>query len=161
MDEYVERTYRSMMRQRSCSGCSCRWRWFSRASTHRAVHVGDRATNEEIGIRKAMGAGRGREIVKLLLWQFTRPVLMASLIACPITAWLMHRWLQQFAYRIDLTPWPFIACAAAALGVALATVAGHCYTGGTREAGAGAALRIEKRGLHGRRGRSAVATGRA
>jgi putative ABC transport system permease protein len=80
----------------------------------------------EIGLRKAMGASRG-DIMKLLLWQFTKPVIWASLLAWPASGWLMSRWLDGFAYRIDLEPAIFLAATLAAIVVALLTVATHCY----------------------------------
>ena len=86
----------------------------------------DRRT-KEIGVRKAMGADTN-QIVWLLVWQFTKPVLWATLIAWPASAYLMSRWLAGFAYHIDLTPWPFVASAALALLVALVTVCAHCYS---------------------------------
>ncbi|HEY6457823.1 MAG TPA: ABC transporter permease [Steroidobacteraceae bacterium] len=78
----------------------------------------------EIGVRKALGAETGN-ILRLLLWQFARPVLWATAIAWPVTAWLMHRWLQGFAYRTELSPWVFIASAVAAVVIALLTVTAH------------------------------------
>ena len=78
----------------------------------------------EIGVRKALGADTGN-ILRLLLWQFARPVLWATLLAWPVTAWLMHRWLQGFAYRTELSAWVFIASAVAAVAIALLTVTGH------------------------------------
>jgi putative ABC transport system permease protein len=82
---------------------------------------------KEIGVRKAMGAGVAA-ILRLFVWQFTKPVLWAALIAWPASAFLMNRWLEGFAYHIDLTPWPFVASAAVALVVALLTVSVHSYT---------------------------------
>ena len=82
---------------------------------------------KEIGVRKAMGAGNG-EILRLLLWQFTKPVLWANLIAWPLAAWLMTSWLEQFAYHIDLPLWPFAAAAVLALAIAVVTVGSHCYS---------------------------------
>lgn len=81
---------------------------------------------KEIGIRKAMGATTG-ELMHQLLWQFTRPVLWASLIAWPLAGYFMSSWLAGFAYHIDLEPWLFLAATAAALLVALLTVSTHCY----------------------------------
>jgi putative ABC transport system permease protein len=74
-----------------------------------------------------MGANRA-QIVRLLLWKFTQPVLLAALVACPIAALLLGRWLAHFAYRIDLTAWPFVASTVLTLIVALLTVATHCYS---------------------------------
>ncbi|MGE3332789.1 MAG: ABC transporter permease [Rhodospirillaceae bacterium] len=79
---------------------------------------------KEIGIRKSMGADR-RDILGLLLWQFTKPVLWANLIAWPAAYYLMQRWLEGFAYHVELAPWMFVGASALALVIALATVIGH------------------------------------
>jgi putative ABC transport system permease protein len=79
---------------------------------------------KEIGIRKAMGAST-IAIVRLLLFQFARPVLWAILFAWPVAAWAMHRWLAGFAYHVPLDPSLFIGAALLALLVALITVAGQ------------------------------------
>ncbi len=55
---------------------------------------------KEIGIRKVMGA-RVRDIVTLLVWQFSAPVLIANVIAWPTAWYLMSGWLEGFSYRID------------------------------------------------------------
>jgi putative ABC transport system permease protein len=79
---------------------------------------------KEIGIRKAMGASV-REIVGMLLWQFAKPVLWANVIAWPAAYFIMRRWLQGFAYRVDIAPWMFVAASALALTIAALTVLGH------------------------------------
>jgi len=79
---------------------------------------------KEIGIRKVLGA-RTRDIVRLLVWQFSRPVLVANLIAWPVAWWLMRDWLNGFDQRIALGPTPFLVAGAIALGIAIATVVGH------------------------------------
>jgi putative ABC transport system permease protein len=64
-------------------------------------------------------------VLRLLLWRFTRPVLWANLIAWPLAGWAMSRWLQGFAYHIDLSPWMFALAGGAALSIAALTVTGH------------------------------------
>jgi putative ABC transport system permease protein len=88
-----------------------------------AAFTAERRT-KEIGIRKVLGA-RTRDIVRLLVWQFSRPVIIANIIAWPIAWWLMRNWLNGFDQRISLTPVPFLIAAAIALGIAIATVVGH------------------------------------
>ncbi|HEX3754411.1 MAG TPA: FtsX-like permease family protein, partial [Rhizomicrobium sp.] len=79
---------------------------------------------KEIGIRKVFGA-RTRDVVLLLLWQFSIPILLANLIAWPLAWYYLHGWLQGFAYRIALNPVYFAGIGLAALLVAWATILGH------------------------------------
>jgi len=88
-----------------------------------ASFIAERRTME-IGLRKALGATTG-DVLRLLLWQFRRPLLWANLVAWPVAGYLMQRWLAGFAYRIDLPLWLFPAAALAVLLVALATVSAH------------------------------------
>lgn len=78
----------------------------------------------EIGIRKVLGA-RVRDIVRLLVWQFTTPVVVANLIAWPVAWWVMRGWLDGFEVRIALGPTPFALAGLLALAVAVGTVAAH------------------------------------
>jgi putative ABC transport system permease protein len=76
---------------------------------------------KEIGIRKVLGADVSR-IVALLSKDFVILVAIASLVAFPLSWWVLQKWLQDFAYRIDI-PWlAFISAAFIALFVALFTV---------------------------------------
>ena len=81
---------------------------------------------KEIGVRKAMGASTF-DVVRLLLWQFTKPVLWANLIAWPLAFWVMDLWLKGFAYRVDLPPWLFALAAVIAVLIAWATVSTHAW----------------------------------
>jgi putative ABC transport system permease protein len=81
---------------------------------------------KEIGIRKTVGGGR-LEIMRLLLWQFSRPVLLANVIAWPIAYYVMGAWLEGFATRVELDWWVFAGAASAALAVAVAAVSIHTW----------------------------------
>lgn len=76
---------------------------------------------KEIGIRKVLGASV-MEIVQLLTGGFLRLVLLASVIASPAAWYFMNKWLQQFAYRIDIGWWIFAATAIIAIGIAAITI---------------------------------------
>jgi len=79
---------------------------------------------KEIGIRKVFGA-RVRDVVFLLLWQFSIPVLIANAVAWPVAWYYLHGWLQGFAYRITLSPLYFLGAGGCALVIAWATVFVH------------------------------------
>jgi len=76
---------------------------------------------KEIGIRKVLGARVGT-IVFLLSRDFTRLVLIASLIAFPLSWWAMSKWMESFAYRVGIGWWVFLIAGVLALGIALVTV---------------------------------------
>lgn len=79
---------------------------------------------KEIGIRKVLGA-TVLDIVKLLLIQFSKPILLANLIAWPIAYVNMDSWLNAFAYRIDISLAYFIFAGLITLFIAWAVVMGH------------------------------------
>lgn len=81
---------------------------------------------KEIGIRKVLGA-RTHQIIRLVVWQLSKPVLLANLISWPIAAWFMADWLKGFVYRIELTPALFLVAGTAAMLVAWVTVASHTW----------------------------------
>jgi len=79
---------------------------------------------KEIGIRKALGASIP-EIVILLSKQFTKWVVLANLIAWPVAYYVMNNWLENFAYRIDMSFWVFVLSGLSALIIALVTISAH------------------------------------
>ncbi|PCI63335.1 MAG: ABC transporter permease [Kordiimonadales bacterium] len=90
-----------------------------------AAFTAERRT-KEIGVRKVLGA-TVMDIVRLLVWQFSKPVLMANLIAWPLVTYAMLRWLETFTYRLDA--WLLgplcLAAGLTALFIAWATVGGN------------------------------------
>jgi putative ABC transport system permease protein len=90
-----------------------------------AAFTADRRV-KEIGIRKALGA-ETRDVMRLLLWQFAKPILWANAIAWPVAALLLINWLNGFAYHIPL-PWHFfLLCGLLSLIAAIAFVSFQIY----------------------------------
>jgi ABC-type antimicrobial peptide transport system permease subunit len=81
---------------------------------------------KEIGIRKINGA-KSEEIFSLLSGEYIIWVLMSIIIACPVAWYSMHKWLQNFAYRIEIRLWIFVLSGAIALLIALLTVSWQSY----------------------------------
>jgi putative ABC transport system permease protein len=88
-----------------------------------AAFTAERRT-KEIGMRKVFGA-RTQDVVRLLLWQFSIPVLIANAIAWPIAYYYLHHWLESYAYRISLNPLYFLTAGVIALAIAWATIFAH------------------------------------
>lgn len=76
---------------------------------------------KEVGIRKVLGASVSG-IVRLLSKEFLMLVFISVIIATPIAWWMMHQWLQGYAYRIDIKWWMFVIAALTAAVIALITV---------------------------------------
>ncbi len=76
---------------------------------------------KEIGVRKVLGASV-TSITALLSKEFLKLVCIAFIIAFPIGYWLMHNWLQDYAYRVNIEWWVFVVAAVIALTIAFATV---------------------------------------
>ncbi len=76
---------------------------------------------KEIGIRKVLGASVSR-ITVLLSKDFIALVTIAILIASPLAWWAANKWLQDFAYRIDISWWMFVLAGIIAISIALITV---------------------------------------
>lgn len=75
----------------------------------------------EIGIRKVLGASV-LSITAGLLKQFVKPVLIAAIVATPIAWYMMHKWLEDFAYRINISWWVFVAAGVLTLLIATLTI---------------------------------------
>jgi len=141
LDLYFRRMYIDIIQQRRVLGALCGVSVFLSCLGlfGLSIYTAQRRT-KEIGIRKVMGASTAA-VMRLLLWTFAKPVIWASLIAWPLAAWLMDRWLDGFAYRVDLGWWLLPAASMLALAITLATVSGHSYL--VARAAPGGALRSE------------------
>ena len=76
---------------------------------------------KEIGVRKVLGASV-TEIVAMISKDFIRLVLIAFVIAFPVGWWMMNKWLEGFAYRIDISWWVFAFAGLLTIAIALITV---------------------------------------
>lgn len=76
---------------------------------------------KEVGIRKVMGASV-QNIVSLLSVDFLKLVLIANLVAWPAAWFLLNKWLQDFAYRVNISWWVFLLAGITAIVIALVTV---------------------------------------
>ncbi len=85
------------------------------------VSLGVAQRTKEIGVRKVLGA-TVTDVVALLSKDFVKLVLIANLIAWPAAYFAMNKWLQNFAYRIDIGWWVFALAGGLALFIALLTV---------------------------------------
>ncbi|MEJ0006474.1 MAG: FtsX-like permease family protein [Steroidobacteraceae bacterium] len=127
LDEHLQNLYVAMLREAEAFGI------FSLLAVllgclgllGLSASITERRTRE-IGIRKATGAATS-DIVRLLLWQFAKPVLWANLIAWPVAGYIMNRWLHRFAYHTALQLWLFLAATAIAIAIALLTICTHTF----------------------------------
>jgi putative ABC transport system permease protein len=76
---------------------------------------------KEIGIRKVLGA-KVLTIILLLSKDYLKLVFLAIFIACPIAWWVMHKWLENFAYRITISWWMMLVSGFLALMITIITV---------------------------------------
>jgi len=87
--------------------------------------------NKEIGIRKVYGASIG-EIMFMLNKDFVKLVLISIVIACPVAWYAMHKWLEDFAYKTELSWWIFALAGILAIGIALLTVSWQSWRAASR-----------------------------
>lgn len=86
---------------------------------------------KEIGIRKVSGAGTF-DILVMLSKGYLKWIIIAFIIACPIAWYAMNKWLQNFAYKTELSWWVFAAAGFIAVTIALLTVSWQSWKAATR-----------------------------
>ncbi len=86
---------------------------------------------KEIGVRKVNGANI-LEILMLLNKDFIRWVVIAFVVSCPIAYYAMNKWLENFAYKTELSWWIFALAGLLTLGIALLTVSWQSWRAATR-----------------------------
>ncbi len=122
LDEHVDRQYRAEERWGRIIGYSAAFAIFIAClGAFGLTSLAVARRTKEIGIRKVLGASVG-SIVTLLSKEFVILVGVANLIAWPVAYYTMNRWLQDFAYRIELGPGVFVLGGVLALAIALLTV---------------------------------------
>ena len=77
--------------------------------------------SKEIGIRKVLGASV-TQVTQMLSKEFLKLVLVGCVLAFPVSWWAMHKWLQDFVYRINISWWVFLFAGVVAMVIALCTV---------------------------------------
>ena len=80
-----------------------------------------RQRKKEVGIRKILGSSSG-EVLWLMLRIFCMPLLLSFVVAVPVSYWVVSQWLQDFSYRIALSPWIFAATCLFSLLTAILSV---------------------------------------
>jgi putative ABC transport system permease protein len=86
---------------------------------------------KEIGIRKVNGA-KVTEVMTMLNSNFAKWVAIAFLVAVPVSWYVMKKWLENFAYRTELSWWIFALAGLLAMGIALLTVSWQSWRAATR-----------------------------
>ena len=81
---------------------------------------------KEVGIRKVLGATT-QNVVLLLSKDFVKLVIIALMIASPVAWYFMHKWLEDFAFRINLGAWIFVSSAIIAVLIAIITVSFQAF----------------------------------
>jgi putative ABC transport system permease protein len=86
---------------------------------------------KEIGIRKVNGA-KIYEILELINSNLIKRIIIGFIIACPIAWYAMHQWLQNFAYKTELSWWVFALAGIVAVAIAIITVSWQSWRAATR-----------------------------
>lgn len=123
LDSNLERQYQEETRWRNIVGYGAFFAiLISSMGLFGLISLAAARRTKEVGIRKVLGASIP-DILYLFTKDFMKLVLLANLIAIPAAYYAMDRWLQNFAYRIDMDPLPFLLGGFLAIAAALGTIA--------------------------------------
>jgi putative ABC transport system permease protein len=86
---------------------------------------------KEIGIRKVNGA-RDLEVITMLNVDFIKWVLVSFIIACPLAWFIMHKWLENFAYKTEISWWIFALSGILSVGISFLTISWQSWRAATR-----------------------------
>jgi len=86
---------------------------------------------KEIGIRKVAGSTTGKIVIMLNL-EFIKWIILSFIIACSIIIYSMHKWLENFAYRVNLSWWIFVSAGIITIIISLLTVSWHTWNTATK-----------------------------
>ena len=95
------------------------------------IHFISRQKTKEIGIRKVHGA-KIADIIRILNWSILRWIMIAYILAVPLSYFIMKKYLQGFAYKTTLSWWIFAIAGVLVLGIALLTVSWQSWRSATR-----------------------------
>lgn len=119
MDEILARLYQNELQLRSAASAATLLAFvIVLLGVLGMVSISVQKRTKEIAIRKVIGASVPA-IIRLFLRQFVPLLLLAGLVASPLAYWIMQCWLEEYATRITITPWPFVL-AILSLGVMMA-----------------------------------------
>jgi len=95
------------------------------------IHFISRQKIKEIGVRKVHGA-KITDIIRILNWSVLRWIMIAYIIAVPLSYFIMKKYLEGFAYKTTLSWWIFALAGVIAMGIALLTVSWQSWRAATR-----------------------------
>ena len=131
-DDMIERQYIQEKRLTSTIGASSGIAIFiSCLGLYSMILFAVKHRTKEIGIRKINGA-KVSEVLIMLINTFVKLVAVAFIIAFPISFFAMNRWLQNFAFKTEISWWIFALAGIATMGIAILTVSWKCWRAATR-----------------------------
>jgi putative ABC transport system permease protein len=95
------------------------------------IHFISQQKTKEIGVRKVHGA-KITDIIRILNWSILQWIIVAYILAVPLSYFIMKKYLQGFAYRTELSWWIFVLAGAIAMGIALLTVIWQSWRAATK-----------------------------